>query len=157
MITRKGWDGNYVLKTIGGKLIRAGESILDFRGRTWVVVGGEAPHDQRSQGLVHVQNGLTRQGQPEAFYPSVIECTWVRALAPTPNVAKVTYWTGDTDQADDPCIFTAGINLSASEGYGSTSGTWWSQIECHHVNAEKANALRDFVLAAIEEKLARGV
>lgn len=49
---------------------------------------------------------------------------------------------------------TAGIDISTEPSHHSSSGTWWSQIECHAHNQKDAEALRDFVLRAIHEKIA---
>lgn len=52
-------------------------------------------------------------------------------------------------------MYTAGIDVRTVPGPMSTSGTWWSQIECHANNQADAESLRDFVLRAIHEKVAR--
>jgi hypothetical protein len=57
--------------------------------------------------------------------------------------------------ADDPSIVTAGIDITTEPGPFNTSGTWGSQIEVHGSSHAGAEALRDFVLAAIYEKIDR--
>lgn len=55
----------------------------------------------------------------------------------------------------EPNMFTAGIDIQREPPHPNDGGTWWSQIEVYASSEDDANALRDFVLAAIDEKIAR--
>lgn len=68
MIEDRNWK---LVRKEGGAPVCKGDVILDFRGDSHTVTGGQAPLREGSTGKVMTDKGF--------FYPSVINCEWVLA------------------------------------------------------------------------------
>lgn len=62
---------------------------------------------------------------------------------------------GDAIRETNDPIWSIGIDVTTSPRDSSSSGTWWSQIQCHGSSEAEAKAMRDFILQAVHEKIAR--
>jgi hypothetical protein len=72
---RKDWSGTQrtLVSKDNGVEYNEGDEVVSFRGETYTLRGGDAPHKPESQGKVYV----TRDGGgPQTFYPSVFELVW---------------------------------------------------------------------------------
>ncbi|RJR07447.1 hypothetical protein C4588_06895 [Candidatus Parcubacteria bacterium] len=71
----KGFDGYYILVDQYGHEIGIGATVTDFRGETFVILSGNAPHKPASTGKVYLQSA---SGFQQEFFPSVIGAKWVK-------------------------------------------------------------------------------
>ena len=81
MFERGGHAGTYrLVQTLTGTPVEVGCVLTSFRGETYVLNGGMAPHKDGSEGRVWARPvGHSREDE---FFPSVFGLKWLRILTP---------------------------------------------------------------------------
>lgn len=75
-ITKDGWALLHK-----GQPVHEGAKLACSRGEVYEVTGGRPPHKPGSTGRVWVR-GVEKGACSQEFFPSVVDCVWVRPDAP---------------------------------------------------------------------------
>ena len=54
-----------------------GETVMDFNGESWILVGSEVPYKPSSTGRIHVRRPEGDRMTERSFFPSVCGLKWV--------------------------------------------------------------------------------
>lgn len=82
-LTRMGFDGAYILKHQDGREVQVKEVVKHAHdGKSWLITGGTAPHNENSTGKIFVRDALAIASIDRTFYPSVFDMKWDKVQKP---------------------------------------------------------------------------